>query len=759
MSSQESTVYEFGPFRLESTERRLLRDGEVVPLQNKVFDILLLLAQNKGRLVTKAEFMNRVWSDSIVEDNNLTVGMTALRKALGVTPEGQQYIETVPRVGYRFAMPVVEVAFDHRNVSEEGPLETKTGDADKEIGDDLSSPEMGRNGEAGSGAHEKAAAASPSHTQLPADAALERKRSPKLVALACALLLTLLLAVSAIYWLRYQYKASLAFQKITMSRLTSHGRVHTAAISPDGQYLAYVRRDDRQYSIWLNRIGTASTIQIVGPSESRYKELSFSHDGSYVAYLKCEGGSCTLYAVAVLGGAERKLIADVGSPISFAPDGKRIAFARINWTEGTFALIIANSDGTGELPLIYRKFSGWFNFGGPAWSPDGKVIAYAIGGVEDKKYLMRIVCVGVEDGKETTFTSQVWRLIMDMGWLSDGSGLIVNGRDQSSPIDSAIPIWHISYPQGATRRITNDLRKYYRMSMAAGSNSLVAVEDEISSNLWIASSGESGRAEQITHSTIGGAEGDLGLSWVPDGRIVYVRDESGKRNLWIINADGSGQKQLTDEPHPSFFPSVSPDGRYIIFESGRDRSGHCLWRINIDGHDPIRLTEGSYDAEAQCSPDGKWVVYTADFGEKSKVYKVPIDGGQPVPLTEDFASHPAISPDGKQIAYYHFDPKSGAPPTIAIVPLDGGEPLRRFAAPDNFGPVLRWAYPGDALSYLDNRLVGIWEVPLEGGAPKQLAQAKNGEGMFYFNWQQGSRNLTYALGTRTSDVILIRDAR
>jgi len=99
-------TYEFGPFHLDARERRLSRSGEVIPLRLKVFDTLLVLVENAGRLVTKQELLDTVWPETTVEENNLNHNVSVLRKALGERATGQQYIETVPRVGYRFAAPV-----------------------------------------------------------------------------------------------------------------------------------------------------------------------------------------------------------------------------------------------------------------------------------------------------------------------------------------------------------------------------------------------------------------------------------------------------------------------------------------------------------------------------------------------------------------------------------------------------------------------------------------------------------------------------
>src|SRR6187200_3785533 len=108
MNSQPQQRYEFGPFRLDTSEHSLLRDGQVVPLEPKVFNLLRVLVQNDGRLLQKEELIREVWPDSFVEEGNLNRNIAILRKALGEEPTG--YIETVPKRGYRFVADVKEIA-------------------------------------------------------------------------------------------------------------------------------------------------------------------------------------------------------------------------------------------------------------------------------------------------------------------------------------------------------------------------------------------------------------------------------------------------------------------------------------------------------------------------------------------------------------------------------------------------------------------------------------------------------------------------
>ena len=109
-------VYQFGPFRLDVAQRRLMRESEEIVLRMKVFDTLRVLVENAGRLVTKEHLLTAIWPDAVVEENNLNHNISVLRKALGESATGQRFIETVPRVGYRFAtecaspMPPSEMA-------------------------------------------------------------------------------------------------------------------------------------------------------------------------------------------------------------------------------------------------------------------------------------------------------------------------------------------------------------------------------------------------------------------------------------------------------------------------------------------------------------------------------------------------------------------------------------------------------------------------------------------------------------------------
>ena len=125
MSQQTKRFYEFDRFRIDVTERVLICDGEFVPLTQKAFEVLLALVERRGGIVSKEELMEKVWPDTFVEESNLAQNIYTLRKALGQTPDGEGYIATVPRRGYRFVASVREL--DEGEAQQTEPASTKVG--------------------------------------------------------------------------------------------------------------------------------------------------------------------------------------------------------------------------------------------------------------------------------------------------------------------------------------------------------------------------------------------------------------------------------------------------------------------------------------------------------------------------------------------------------------------------------------------------------------------------------------------------------
>lgn len=720
MNAPSNLIYEFGPFLLEPHARRLSREGESVPLGAPEFELLLLLVRNRGRVVEKREIMEVVWPDVEVEENNLTVRMSALRKALGDTKGNPQYIQTVTGRGYCLIAEVKELI-------SEPVIETPEIVNDNQT---RRTPDL-------------------KHTS--------RQKWPRRFA-PYAIIAVGLLAALLIYLLLWRQKtgeSEAPAQSMKMSRVTQTGRVQSAALSPDGQNIAYVERDGELSSLWLQRAGTSNPLQLLPSANLYLRDPSFTRDGNTIYYSKCQP-SCQLHRMPVFGGVETPLGVRADSRVTFSPDGKRMAYVRSAVDEGGLVKVrvfVANVDGTGETYLNWEDEGRSYQGGAPAWSPDGKVIALSIlmnesGG----RTFMKVIGLGVTDGTESTLIP-AWGYIRDVVWLADGSGLIVNGRADPSASESRMQVWRVPLTGGEASRITNDLSNYQNISLSVDGSALIALQWQGTSGLWIAPTENPSAAVQVTAATIDRQDGNLGLSMAPDGRLIYVSDHSGKRDLWSINADGTGLKQLTDGSHKDHSPVVSPDGRYIVFQSAGAFTNN-IWRVDIDGRNPKRLTYGNYDDEPIFSPDGKWIVYRSEEGRLPKLRKVSIDGGVTVLLTDEFAQHPSFSPDGKMIVYYRMNQQQRDQRHLVFIPAEGGAPIKTLPAPKNFGPVLRWSPKGDALSYRDNTLTSIWQLPLDGTPPNPLLTLRN-QLVSTFCYSQDGRRLAYSSGAEMRDVVLI----
>ncbi|MFY9611601.1 MAG: protein kinase [Blastocatellia bacterium] len=573
------------------------------------------------------------------------------------------------------------------------------------------------------------------------------------IAVVAGLLLLAAIAVISVYFLvgpKHSGITGPAFQNTAISKLTSSGRALGAVISPDGKYVVHIVNEAGTQGLWVRQTATSSNVPIVAPDEGTYIGLTFSRDGNYIYFVKGAKGSSirNLYQVPVLGGTPRKLIDDVDSAITFSRDGKRLAFVRHSSSES--ALILASADGSGEQKLVTYKQPDVFLQ--VEWSPDDKVIAAATRRISGG-FRNELVAVQVSDGSEKVIGSQTWLALGGLAWLADGSGLVIGALDQT-PGARQLQIWQVSYPEGKAKRVTNDLNNYTGVSLSADSGSLVTVQADAVANLWVAPHGDATRARQITS---GSGRYDQ-VSLAPDGRIVCISNASGSADIWLMDADGKKQKQLTADAGVNVFPVVSPDGRFVVFDSNRggNPATFNIWRVDIDGSNPRQLTQGDGEYFPTCSQDGKWVVYTPlSTGGKLSLWKIPIDGGDPVQINERLSVKPVISPDGKWIAFQTSGDQPASGPKLGIVPFDGGQPLKLL---DVKFTQYRWSADGKAILYLDDRdgVSNIWSQAIDGGVPKQLTKF-TADQIFSFDWSRDGKIMACSRGVVTTDVVLIKD--
>lgn len=538
-------------------------------------------------------------------------------------------------------------------------------------------------------------------------------------------------------------------QSMRITQLTTAGVSRDAAISPDGKLVVHVVEDASGQSLWIRQVVTASDVQIVPAARAKYDGLTFSPDGNFVYFVRGEERAVQgdLYVVPALGGAERLVLKEIDGPVSFSPDSRRMAFIRAFEGHAVHAVVLADADGTEEREISRGEGLDLMNSSSAAWAPDGSRIAVT-GGRLEPRFEEMIMVVPVEGGDLAEVSSRTWLAAGPVAWLPDGSGLVVAATSQATYTGDQL--WRVSYPEGEVSRITNDLNDYDHVSIAASGESLVTIQDDIQSLLWIVPASPEKEARKVSISPRN-YDGLGGLDWTDDGRIVFDSLVGGEVGIWVARSDGGNREQLTSGARLDFAPRVC--GSEVVFLS--DRGGNVnVWRVGLGGGNPIQLTFGALDVAASCPRDGQWILFMRMEKDQNVLYRLPIEGGEPQKVTaEDVAfGSGSVSPDGERISYGFVDKPSDRY-RMAVIDVGGGEPTHVL---DYQGGPSAWAPDGSAYDFAVTRdgVTNIWRYRLEGGEPERLTDFET-DRIFSFRWSPDGEHLALTRGARLSDVILI----
>jgi Tol biopolymer transport system component len=324
--------------------------------------------------------------------------------------------------------------------------------------------------------------------------------------------------------------------------------------------------------------------------------------------------------------------------------------------------------------------------------------------------------------------------------------LLMTAAEKASDSQSR-QIWHLSYPGGEARKITNDLNGYISISLNADSSVLVTVQQNQAMDIWVAPDGDASRATQFK-SVSSNMDGLDSVRWTPDGKIVFNSMAGGRDGIWIMEADGKNRKQLTTSETVDYNPSVTMDGRHVVFVSERT-GAPTIWVMDIEGSNQRNLGVTGFNPQAG---DG-WVVYP----NRQSLWKSQIGGGEPVQLSEQQLIRCAVSQDGKMVACSLEEP--GSPIRLAVLPIDGSSPAKIFDVKFDLPARMRWTPDGRAVTYIGRQegFDDIWSQPTDGGEPKKITNFRADE-IFSFDWSPDNR-LVISHGTSTSDVVLITNAK
>lgn len=382
--------YRFGPFELDPAARVLRREGEPVPLAGKTLDTLVVLVENRGRLVDKEELLSRVWAESVVEEANLTQTIFTVRKILGDSPKDHRYIATVAGRGYQFVAPVTE----------------------------------------------------PAAIEQTAVAELDEPRPPsrrnRMFGLGMSGIAMAGLAAVLTFWM-VRRPGDLPARSPEVQRFTSYPGVETMpAFSPDGKEIAYVRAEHGasyvhfwrwqvgQANIYTKLVGAATEIRLTNHPGTDYYP-AWAPDGQYIAFYRDEPGASGFYIVSAFGGHERRITNKASEPsgIAWLPDGRHLVASHFfEGSRGSRPLpLIEISLETGEerpitFPAARDVGDLW-----PAISPDGKTLAF----LRVKNFRAVDVCFApLVSGPGPRCQPLQVNWPQGLAWTASGDGLIVS---------------------------------------------------------------------------------------------------------------------------------------------------------------------------------------------------------------------------------------------------------------------------------------------------------------------------------------------
>jgi TolB protein len=569
---------------------------------------------------------------------------------------------------------------------------------------------------------------------------------------AVAALLSVI-AIAAIYFL-YRNESpkivasKIPFNKIKLTRLTSSGSAQRAAISPDGRYVAYMQETDLDQFLILKQLASDTEIRILTlPRHSHFEGCRFSKDGEHILYVAQypESKTRSLYRIPVLGGVPQKLIDDIGFEPAISPDSKLFAFFR--GTKDGILLMTAHADGSNERIITNYKLSDSFN--DLEWAPDGEKIVSILR--KTSPYINQIEVFDL-NGKQSTLANVNWssELLSDMEWFSDGNGLALQKDGQ---------LYYLSYPSGKLTPITNDLNHYQRVSLTQDSKSLAATQASYSCSIWSALSNTPDAAIELTSGTFID-DGQMGISWTPDGKILFsCKEASGIFQLCLMDRDGSDRRRITTGESGKYFPEVSYDGRFIVYNV-EEETALNIWQMDSNGSN-AKVLSSTQLRWPRLTPDGEWVI-SSTLGENQRLLKLPLKGGKEIVLTTEFYIHgSAISPDGKLIAYVSGNQHNLPELRLNVIPAEGGSPIKSFAMDTKampYGGRIHWTPDGNGVAYirLENGIANVYVQPIDGSKLRQLTNftTKQPHG---FAWSMDGKSIAYSRCDVSSDVVLIQD--
>jgi Tol biopolymer transport system component/DNA-binding winged helix-turn-helix (wHTH) protein len=647
MSSRISrdVIIRFGPFEANLSTQELQKFGIRLRVPNQSFQILALLLEHPGQLVTRDELQQKLWpSDTFVEyDQGLNAAVNRLRDALGDSADKPRYIETLPRRGYRFLASAQIISENH--------------------------PEVGATSNPGSSQPATATLTEQPSPAVPVDfsnssarilAGRARwKRLPQFTAML-AILCLLVVAATPLWVRRRPHEPN--FSSVRVVPFTSlPGQEVAPTFSPDGSQIAFSwsRNLETGLDLYVKTMGSERILKLTN-HPAKWISPAWSPDGTEIAFSRWSKDDSGIFIIPALGGPERKL-ADAKfwyepfMQISWSADSKSLVFPSTE--QGSSHIFLLRLENL-QPRVLYPDMQCW-DMAAPAFSPDGKHLAFVC---TSSIAVYDLYEAPIAGGTPHRLTSMMG-YFRGLTWSADGTRVIY-----SNDSGDGGSLWQVSLDGNLAKLPFGEQGS--NPSSATRSNRLAYVRGWKTVDIWrvdLASQHPEASATKLIYST----RIQRVPQYSPDGsKIVFESDRSGTHEIWMADADGSNLVQLTSFNGPQTGgPSWCSDGQRIAFDSRvsgisaiyiediNERvseqikanvrnlampswSQDCQWLLASDGHENLYRVSTQGGPATRISDKGSWfsvvqagkLFFNVKEANRISIWSKSIDGAAEEPL-------------------------------------------------------------------------------------------------------------------------------
>jgi Tol biopolymer transport system component len=569
-------------------------------------------------------------------------------------------------------------------------------------------------------------------------------RRPPLWALAGAATIVVLGAVMVSWLLRVRAQAAPnPLENARFSRFTNfEGTERSAAISPDGRFIAF--RSDRNgpFDVWLGQVGTGRFVNLTKGIDDEFgtdtPSCGFSYDGSEI-WLS-GGPGRRLRLMPIMGGAPRPFLNDLAVSPAWSPDGSRIVY---HLQDDGDSMYVADRTGS-NARLLYRRAANQHNHF-PVWSTDGRWIYFSSGSPVTKE--MDVWRIAAEGGTPERLTHHN----TDVGYVTpiDARTVLYVAHDQ----DSSGPwLWALDVEHKLTRRISFGVEKYSSVAATPDGRHLVATVSNPGAGLWTVPILNDRLAEEPDVKPFPLPTADSSAPQVRSDSLFYLSALGAGEGVWRFDAGQSTEIWKGSDGAVLAAPAVSRDGRKVAIVMRREGKGR-LHVLSAEGGELQTLAE-TIDVRggASWSPDGRWIAVGA---APAGLFKVPTDGGAPIQLVASAALNPVWSPDGSLIAYAGPNVSVFAP--LLAVRADGTPVELPRIQIRREGERIRFTPDGRALIYMQGalRAQDFWLLDLATMKMRQLTRLTQRDAIRTFDVMSDGSRIVFDRLRENADIVLI----